>query len=392
MSYKNHTLARTAFVAAFVMAFAGLTQVAKAATSSTPFLPNPVVNVSTVPPNGDVNPYGVAFVPPGFPTGGALNVNDVLVSNFNNSQNLQGTGTTIVKIRNGAQSLFFQGTAPLGLSTALQVLKKGYVLVGNFPSVDGTCGTASDGSLLVINSSGQLVSNIINNQMIVGPWDSTVYDQGPTAKLFISNGLNGTISRLNLNVSSAGVTVQSTATIASGYMFQCDPATFVDAPTGLVYEPTTDTLYVASTLDNAVFAISHAGTASSDQGRGTMIYEDAKHLHGALAMTLAPNGHLLVSNNDVINSDPNQPSEIVEFTTSGQFVKELSVDPNQGGSFGLSVASNTTNAQFAAVDDNQSSISIWSLPLTAPASSLCDSLNAITDLGEACDSQSRTGN
>ncbi len=48
---------------------------------------------STVPANGDVNPYGVAIVPV---TMGALVKGSVLVSNFNNSSNLQGTGSTIV--------------------------------------------------------------------------------------------------------------------------------------------------------------------------------------------------------------------------------------------------------------------------------------------------------
>jgi hypothetical protein len=134
------------------------------------FLPSPVLTVSTVPANGDVNPYGVAFVPAEFPTGGALAPGDILVSNFNNAENLQGTGTTIVRIRNGAPSLFFQGQPPQGLSTALKGLKAGYVLVGNFPSADGTCQTAQDGSILVINSSGVLLGSIINNQMIVGPW------------------------------------------------------------------------------------------------------------------------------------------------------------------------------------------------------------------------------
>jgi hypothetical protein len=63
------------------------------------FLPSPVRSVSTVPANGDVNPYGVAFVPDSFNTGaGPLKHGDVLVSNFNNVQNLQGTGTTIVRI------------------------------------------------------------------------------------------------------------------------------------------------------------------------------------------------------------------------------------------------------------------------------------------------------
>jgi hypothetical protein len=105
-------------------------------------------------------------------------------------------------------------------------------------------------------------------------------------------------------------------------------------------------------------------------------------------MTLAPNGHLLVSSNDVINADPTQPSEIVEFTTSGQFVKERSVDPNLGGSFGLNVATNGTHAVFTAVDDNQSNISIWTLPLEPPASSVI-ALNSITDASAFSDSSSR---
>jgi hypothetical protein len=50
--------------------------------------------VPTVPANNDVNPYGVAFVPKGFGEGGPLHPGDILVSNFNNGMNQQGTGTT----------------------------------------------------------------------------------------------------------------------------------------------------------------------------------------------------------------------------------------------------------------------------------------------------------
>ena len=53
---------------------------------------------STVPANGDVNPYGVAVVPH---SRGRLHRGDVLVSNFNNKANLQGTGTTIVQVSPG---------------------------------------------------------------------------------------------------------------------------------------------------------------------------------------------------------------------------------------------------------------------------------------------------
>jgi hypothetical protein len=79
-------------------------------------------------------------------------------------------------------------------------------------------------------------------------------------------------------------------------------------------------------------------------------------------MVMAPNGHLIVSNNDAINSDPNQPSEIVEFTIEGQFVKQISVDPLQGGAFGLAVAAFGNTAKFAAVDDNTSLLLIWTFP------------------------------
>ena len=86
----------------------------------------------------DVNPYGVAFVPSDFPQGGLLHPGDVLVSNFNSSNNVQGTGTTIVRITpQGQQSVFFTSTEP-GLSTALGVLKGGFVIVGNVPTTDGT--------------------------------------------------------------------------------------------------------------------------------------------------------------------------------------------------------------------------------------------------------------
>jgi len=81
---------------------------------------------STVPPNGDVNPYGIVVVPA---TVGNLTQGDILVSNFNNSQNLQGTGTTIVDIApSGSLKVFAQidasnlpgpCTGGVGLTTAL---------------------------------------------------------------------------------------------------------------------------------------------------------------------------------------------------------------------------------------------------------------------------------
>ena len=333
------------------------------------FLPNARI-VSTVPPNGDLNPYGVAFVPANFSSGnGPLQPGDILASNFNNSSNLQGTGTTIVRIPvNGPVSTFFagpphpQGSAGLGLSTALAVLRKGFVIVGNVPSRDGIATTVGPGSLLVLDNTGQQVGTI-SGPLIRGPWDMTLHDEGDRATAFVSNVLAGTVVRLELSVALTGVAVTNTTVIASGYHHRGDPSAFEVGPTGLVYDSATDVLYVASTEDNAVFAVQQAATRSGSGGPGMIIYADAVHLHGPLAMAEAPNGHLLVSNSDVINSDPSQPSEILEFTKQGQFIKQLSVDPAQGGSFGLAVKANQDDAFFAAVDDNTATLTVSTIEL-----------------------------
>jgi len=326
------------------------------------FLPSPVRSVSTVPANGDVNPYGVAFVPNNFLTGsGPLRHGDILVSNFNNSANLQGTGTTIMRVPAvGAPSVFFKGKTGIGLSTALGTLQYGFVVVGNSPSTDGTAMTAGPGSLLVINNHGKLVQTITSD-WIQGPWDMALVDHGDRAVAYVTNALNGTVSRLVFSVSSTGLKLLSATTIASGYVHRGDPVTFFVAPTGLVYDQSRDVLFVASTGDNAVYAVRHARETQSDNGAGFIIYQDNTHLHGALGLAAAPNGHLLVTNNDGINPDPNQPSEIVEFTRDGDFVKQISVDPAQGGSFGLAVRTTDDKAIFAAVDDNTSMLLIWTL-------------------------------
>lgn len=329
-----------------------------------PFLPDAPLTVSTVPDSGDQNPYGVAFVPPGFPGGGTLSAGDILVSNFNNEANLQGTGTSIVDVPagGGTPTVFFQGTAPLGLTTALVVLKEGFVVVGNLPASDGSCATAQAGSLLVIDRSGRLLATLANSDLN-GPWDMTVFEKGSgRVVFFVANVLSGTVARLDAQVVPGGLTVLSHTQIASGYTHRCDPDALVVGPTGLVYDPGSDSLFVASTADNAIFEVPHAANTARDEGMGQMIYRDDAHLHGPLGMIEAPNGDLLVANSDVINSDPDQPSEIVEFTRQGVFVKQISVNQAQGGSFGLAVQATEHATSFAYVDDVTGTLVIWTLP------------------------------
>ncbi len=130
-------------------------------------------------------------------------------------------------------------------------------------------------------------------------------------------------------------------------------------PTGLAYNAERDTLYVASTGDNAIYAIPNAAYRTSDAGTGRLIYQDNAHLRGPLGLVLAPNGDLITANGDAVNPDATQPSELVEFTPSGQFIGELSIDPNQGAAFGLAVTNFNGILHLAAVEDVTNSVDVW---------------------------------
>jgi uncharacterized protein (TIGR03118 family) len=327
-------------------------------------------NAPTGPDTGDQNPYGIAFVPPHFAQGGPLNPGDILVSNFNNAANSQGMGRTIVRVTpNGQTSVFFQAPADIanvGLTTALGVLKRGFVLVGNVPTTDGTSNTVMAGSLMIIDKDGNLVQNLTDSALLNGPWDLTINDQGDRAQVFVSNVLSGTVTRIDLRIPPhSNPIVESETMIASGYAHRTDPSAVVVGPTGLAYDAKHDILYVASTADNEIFAISDAKDRKSDGGTGRLVVKDNTHLHGPLALLLAPNGDLITANGDAVNPDSKQPSEIVEFTPRGKFVGQISLNPGPDAGFGIALqfAAPDSQIRFAAVDDNTNTVHVWNIDL-----------------------------
>lgn len=320
---------------------------------------------STVPSNGDVNPYGTFVVPRSH---GKLKQGDVLVSNFNNVQNLQGTGTTIVQVTpNGTQTLFAQissaqlnSSCPggVGLTTALIVLKRGWVIVGSLPTADGTAATAQAGCLIVLNSDGQPVETFSGGQ-INGPWDMTVADFDSEAFLFVTNVLNGTVAgggnvvnkgtviRIKLDVPEQGNGVplrDSTTVIGNGFPERTDPAALVIGPTGVGLGHD-NTLYVANTLDNSINAISNALYRQASDGQGKEITENG-NLNGPLGLTIAPNNNILTVN----SGDGN----IVETTPYGQQIATKLLDntgtpAGAGCLFGLAIDGDQDSVYF--VDD-----------------------------------------
>jgi hypothetical protein len=296
----------------------------------------------------------------------------VLVSNFNNSSNLQGTGVTIIKLtptgavapsvtpgQNGNATTFFTSNLH-GLTTALGILQRGFVLVGNLPSTDGTFKTIGPGSLQVIDRGGNLVRTLMDATFLGSPWDLTINDDGAFAQVFVSNVVTGTVARIDLAVGGNNVSVLAQNEIAKNYAHRSDPTAFFLGPTGLAYDQYADTLYVASTLDNAIYAVPAAGTRTSPADKGNLVFKDPR-LRGPLALILAPNGDLVTANGDAVNPDPTHPSEIVKFTEGGKFVSESNIDASQGGAFGLAVLLSLQQFNFAAVDDVPNTVTIFTV-------------------------------
>ncbi len=321
------------------------------------------VVASTVPANGDVNPYGIVVVPR---STGNLVKGDVLVSNFNNSANLQGTGTTIVEISpSGAVKLFAQlatsnlhGSCPggVGLTTALVVLRSGWVIVGSLPTSDGTSATAQAGCLIVINRMGKAVETFSGGP-INGPWDMTALDEGDEAVLFVTNVLNGTVAaspnvvnrgtvlRIRLGLGDAGKPrISSMKIIGTGFPERTDPNALVIGPTGVALG-SNGTLYVADTQGNRIAAISNALERQSASIRGRTVSQGGA-LNGPLGLTRAPNGDLLAAN----AGDGN----LVEITPSGMQVATKLVEPGGAGTlFGLTIVPGGNGVYFVDDGTNQ---------------------------------------
>jgi hypothetical protein len=227
--------------------------------------------------------------------------------------------------------------------------------------------TVSDGKLQVADRNGKLVATLTDHAFFDSPWGLAVNDLGNTTQIFVANVLSGTVSRLDVTVGGAtGITINKGVVIANNYMHRTDPAALVLGPAGLVYDANADVLYVASTADNKIFAVSNAGTASIPVDKGTVVFADTTVLRGPITLAFAPNGNLITSNGDAVNGDPAHPSEIIEFTVSGQFVRQYNVDSSSGAAFGVAtVLGSNATFNFAVVNDSNNSVAVYALPPNA---------------------------
>lgn len=321
---------------------------------------------STVPPNGDLNPYGIVNV--GYSVG-ALVRGDTLISNFNDAENEQGTGTTLVQISPGGKlSVFAQlhasslpGPCPggVGLTTALAILPGGWVVVGSLPTSDGKAETAKAGCLIVLDSHGHAVETIAGPP-INGPWDLGSASVGPFTALFVSNVLNGTVAggesvtdqgtvvRLGLFSSpSQRPVVFSERVIATGFPERTDEAALVVGPTGAALGEN-GTLYVADTQGNRIAAIPDAVFRQTPLGGGGYTVAAGDMLNSPLGLTIAPGGDILTANA--------ADGKIVETTPFGHELGAFDTGAGAGGLFGLVPAPSGQGVLF--VNDTENTLDL----------------------------------
>lgn len=311
---------------------------------------------STVPANGDINPYGIVVLSR---NEGLLRAGNVLISNFNNKQNLQGTGSTIVQITPGGHRTLFAtltkamlaGRCPggAGLSTALTVLPGGWVVVGSTPSANGQVSTSSAGCLIVLGNHGRLRETLTGNG-INGPWDATSISFGPFSEVFETNVLNGTKAAngsvvhmgtvLRLLLRRSGNTPPSllnTTMIGSGFAEQSSSTAFVLGPTGVGLGQH-GTLYVADTFNSAIDAIPNAVTRTTSAGTGLMLTSGGS-LNAPLGLTIAPNGDVLTvngNNGKVVETIASGPHAGMQVATL--FLDKSGSPAGAGALFGLTIA------------------------------------------------------
>jgi hypothetical protein len=317
---------------------------------------------STVPENGDQNPYALVVAPV---SAGRVQKDDVLVDNFNDLSNLQGLGTTIVDFNPSTRRTTLFAKLPrqlpkcpggVGMTTAMTMLTSGWVIVGSTPSNDGTTRTKGNGCLLVLDDNGQLVDTWTGPD-INGPWGNmAVADNGTSATLFISMAgfdvpgpqvrdpatgypvtvAKATVLRIDLAIPQGKPPViKSRTTIANGFGQRADRDVFLIGPTGLALG-SDGTLYVSDALADRIVAIPDAMTRTTSAGTGRVVTEGGL-LKRPLALILLPNGHLLECNGrngQVVELDPATGKQIY-----AQWIdtNQAQSPPGNGDLFGMAV-------------------------------------------------------
>jgi hypothetical protein len=319
---------------------------------------------STVDPlNGDVNPYGLVYVA-SKPFGKSiLQKGDLVVCNFNNKSNVQGTGTTIDYMSS------VPGSKPTQLTQSSSLLGCASLVINSFDEVFSADSGAKDA--IGDNSNGK-ISQTLKSALLVEPWGSAYVPSQtgypPGDGLWVSDASTGKIVRINLGT---GGKPTYTAVI-SGFAVNHGKPGSILGPSGMQYNQHSDTLYVVDGVNNTVVAFQHAYndfntanevvvgsnglTFTGPKAKDAKVIYHGGPLSAPISSTLLPNGNLVIGN----TGNQKGKNLLVEIATDGTMLAYKNVNKgNAGALFGIaSSGSSDATTQIYFNNDNTNTVEV----------------------------------
>ena len=302
------------------------------------------------PVTGDVNPYGLDVAAS---TSGDIDAGDLVVCDFNDKANVQGTGTSLLAIHPtvGSMPRHILSDKRLRGCDALALAPDDTIWPADFIANDTP----------IVTSSGQFVTGLRS-----GPWHHPFGIAFSTSKtvpaFYVSNAGDGSLVRIGLSPSI------SFTVIATGFPINGGAPGSILGPSGLNYAPDKDRLYVVDGQNNALYAINNISTIPANgivvngltfsgpaASNAHVIYAGAP-LNGPISSAILPGGHIAVGN----TLDPAGKNLIIEITLSGHVVSVRNVDTGAAGALFGMVATGTTPATTRLYfnDDNDNTLKV----------------------------------
>jgi hypothetical protein len=284
---------------------------------------------STTDPAQGYNPYGLVIAPT---TAGLITAGDLVVCNFNQGgSHNQGSGMNIVGLHPTAGSTPYPiaHSASLTGCNALTMLADDSISAAAWLTPNGP-----NGENPLVSATG-VVATPFATDTFAKPWGEAhaPATSAQPAAIYVSNapatasdGAGGSIDRISLSNDA-----QSSFTeIANGFCSSGTPGALF-GPSGLTYDPNTDTLYVVDSSSNSVVAFSNVSSIGKDgvvvngqctsgtppapivpptptptfsgpSASSARVIAHGGAFNAPISAALLSDGNLLVSNGDLLNT------------------------------------------------------------------------------------------
>lgn len=301
-------------------------------------------------PVKDVNPYGLDIAKV---TSGNIMAGDLVVCNFNDPGNVQGTGNTVVALHPvvGSTPVTIAKSNALTGCNALATAPDGHIWAAAFKANDNP----------ILTADGSIVTTLQN-----GPWNHPFGETFASGAFYVSNAGDGSLVRV-----SVGSGNNFTFTIiATGFPVNGGKPGSILSPSGLNYQASNDRLYVVDGTNNALYAIDNVSSVTGNgivvnglsfsgpfAANAHVVYSGSP-LNGPISSAILPGGNIAVGN----TLDPDGQNLIVEISPAGQVLDVKNVDTGAAGAIFGMVASGTSasTTKLYFNDDNDNAVKVLS--------------------------------